>query len=131
MEPVPQNPPPAKKRILVIDDELPVRDTLARYISIQGHEPLFAATAAEAIQRTRETMPDLILLDVSMPGEMDGLVILRLLHEKFEQTKVIMMAAGPDIPKANVALNCGASDYIAKPIDLPALKRLFQIHFQS
>ena len=72
-------------------------------------------------------VPDLIFLDITLPGS-DGLAILRTLHEKFEKLRVVMLAANTDIPKANMALNCGASDYIAKPVDLPTIKRTLQIH---
>jgi CheY-like chemotaxis protein len=119
--------PPTRKKVLIIDDEAPVRTTLQRYISLLGHDVILTSSGDEGLASIQTALPDLIFLDITMPG-VDGLVVLRTLHEKYEKLPVIMLAATPDIPKANMALNYGAGDYIAKPIDLPTLKRTLQIH---
>lgn len=123
------NPPDAKRKILIIDDEAPVRTMMQRFLSLSGHDVLQAGTGEEGLELLQVQTPDLIFLDLSLPGT-DGLAILRTLHEKYANLPVIMMAANEDVPKAHTALNCGASDFIAKPIDHPALKRALQIHLR-
>jgi len=120
-------PAPAKRTILVIEDEVPVRTLLQRYITLSGYDSILAASGEEGLKLLESTTPDLILLDISLPGG-DGLVTLRQLHEKHETIQVVMLASAPDIPKAHAALNYGAGDFIAKPVDLPTLKRTLQVH---
>ena len=117
-------------RILIVDDEPMNLDILQTRLSVHGYEILTATNGEEALEVATAQQPDLILLDITMPGA-DGLVILRTLHEKYEKIRVVMMAAQADTPKANAALNCGASDYISKPVDLPTVKRTLQIHLGS
>ncbi|OGR90505.1 MAG: hypothetical protein A2992_07470 [Elusimicrobia bacterium RIFCSPLOWO2_01_FULL_59_12] len=122
--------PPAKRRILIIDDNSGVRATLERYIKLIGHDVVLTKSGEEGLRLLEGSAPDLILLDISMP-ESDGLAILRTLHDKYADLRVIMLADTADIPKAHIALNCGAGDYITKPVDLPAIKRLLQIHLPN
>jgi DNA-binding response OmpR family regulator len=122
------NPLSSKRTVLVIDDEAPVRSTLQRYIQLLGHEVILTSSGEEGLKTLEATTPDLILLDITMP-EMDGLTTLGKLHEKYENVSVIMLARPDDTPKAHQALNCGAGDFMTKPIELSALKNLFQLHF--
>jgi DNA-binding response OmpR family regulator len=121
--------PAPKRKVLIVDDEAAVRTMMQRYISLSGYEVIQAANAAEGLKILESTPPDLILLDISLP-DIDGLSVLRTLHEKYEKLPVIMLAGPTDIPKAHTALNCGASDFLAKPIDHAALKRTLQIHLR-
>jgi DNA-binding NtrC family response regulator len=123
-----QQPGSKKRKILIIDDEAPVRSTLQKYIQLLGHEVILTGSGEEGLKSLQETTPDLILLDINMPG-MDGLATLGQLHEKYETVQVVMLAGPNDVPKAHQALNFGAGDFIAKPIELPVLKNLFQLHF--
>jgi CheY-like chemotaxis protein len=123
--------PISKKRlILVIDDEAPVRTTLQRYIPLLGYDVLLTSSGEEGLNTLKATTPDLILLDMVMSG-LDGLTTLGQLHEKYEHIKVIMLATQADTPKAHQALNCGASDFIAKPVELSALKNMLQLHLPA
>ena len=124
---MPNLPPAPKRRILVIEDEAAVRSILQRYISLSGYDAILTESAEEAMKLLQTTTPNLILLDISLPGG-DGLVTLRQLHEKHETIPVIMLASSPDIPKAHAALNYGAGDFIAKPVDLSTLKHTLQVH---
>jgi len=126
MSPLP-NPQGSKHHVLVIDDEAPVRATLQRYLTMMGYDSTLAESGEAGLKALGSVFPDLVFLDVTMPG-MDGMVTLRQLHEKYEHIRVIMLATPADIPKATLALNCGASDFINKPLDLPTVKRMLQIH---
>jgi DNA-binding NtrC family response regulator len=119
-----------KRKILVIDGEDDVRSTLQRYIQLLGHHALVSRSAEEGLQILSGNMPDLILLGMRLPG-MDGMATLKTLHEKYEHLQVVMLAAAADIPKANIALNCGAGDFITKPLDLPTVTRTLQIHLRT
>jgi CheY-like chemotaxis protein len=128
MNPPTPTPPAKKRQILVIDDEAAVRTLLMRQLIMLGYAPTLAESGEAGLQLLEGGLvPDLILLDITMPVS-DGFVILRQLHEKFEQYRVIMLANSTDIPKATMALNCGASDFMTKPVDLSIVKRTLLIH---
>jgi DNA-binding response OmpR family regulator len=94
---------------------------------MMGYAFTVADSGEIALKILEGLQPDLIFLDVGMPGT-DGLATLGKLHEKYEHLKVIMLADQKEIPKATMALNLGAGDFITKPVDLPSVKRVLQIH---
>ncbi len=119
---------PFKKRIvLVIEPEAVSRSTLQRYIQLSGYQVLEAKSGKEGLEILQDHTPDLVLLDLSLP-DMEGLAMLRMLRETYAQLRIITLASQPDMPKAHQALEYGAGDYIAKPVDLPSLKRTLVIH---
>jgi len=107
---------PRTDKILIVDDDVRIRDLLGRYLTQEG----FATTSAEdgvELDRVllRET-PDLIVLDVMMPGE-DGLSICRRMRAEGERTPIIMLTAkGEDVDRI-VGLEVGADDYLSKPFN--------------
>jgi DNA-binding NtrC family response regulator len=116
-----------KLKILIIDDDSSVCTSLGRMVVNSGYEAILSNSGQEGLKIAEIMKPDLILLDVTMPG-MDGMAALRQFHEKYQEIQVIMLATSPDMPKAHEALNCGAGDFITKPVDLFALKRTLQLH---
>jgi len=103
-------------KILVVDDDARIRDLLKRYLTQEGFEVL-QAEDGKALTRVmlRET-PDLIVLDLMMPGE-DGLSICRRLRSGNDQTPIIMLTAkGEEIDRI-VGLEVGADDYLGKPFN--------------
>ena len=118
-------PKKPKPLVLVVDDDQAVRDWLRRYLAILGCDCLLAGTGEDALMQVESLEPELVLLDVVLPG-MDGLRTLALLHEKYPKLPVIFLAAQQDIPTAQQALSYGALDYLAKPIDLVNLKRIVE-----
>lgn len=108
-------------RLLIVDDEKPVLDVLSEYFVSQGHAVETAETGAEAIATYRRTAPDLVLLDVRMPG-MDGVEVLRRLRV-LGSTPVIMVTANEDVALARLTLKLGAFDYVSKPFDFTYLDR--------
>lgn len=106
----------AKAKILVVDDDLRLRELLKRYLSEQGYT-VGAAADAESMNRirTRERY-DLLVLDLMMPGE-DGLAICRRLRATNDTTPIIMLTAKGDEIDRIVGLEMGADDYLPKPFN--------------
>ena len=102
-------------RLLLVDDEATLREPLAEYLSRQGFVIVQAASAAQARSRLREEVPDLVLLDVMMPGE-DGLSLCRHLVEA-RALPVILLTAKGEATDRVVGLEIGADDYVVKPFD--------------
>jgi DNA-binding response OmpR family regulator len=109
-------------RILIVDDEEPVRDILSEYFAGQGYAVQTAASGVEALAVAGRERPDLVLLDVRMP-KMDGVEVLRRLRAIHDDLVVIMVTANEDLGVARETLKIGALDYVAKPFDFQYLDR--------
>src|SRR5215218_598328 len=103
-----------KSRILVIDDESAIRDSLRMTLEYEGYECLLAATGQEGLTLAERESPDLVLLDVKMPG-MDGLEVLERLRGMNEALPVIVVSGHGTISTAVEATKKGAFDFIEKP----------------
>ena len=104
------------KKILVVDDDLRLRDLLNRYLSENQFEVALASDAPSMNRVLQKSAFDLIVLDLMMPGE-DGLSIVRRLRGARDHTPIIMLTAkGEDIDRI-VGLEVGADDYLAKPFN--------------
>ncbi len=113
-------------RLLLVDDEPMNRDMLSRRLEHQGFQVDLAADGPAALARIGEQPPDLVLLDIMMPG-MTGVEVLQRLRATHaaSQLPVIMVTALKDTDQVVEALNLGANDYITKPVDFPvALARI-------
>ena len=109
-------------RILVVDDEAPVREVLTEYFTTEGYAVEGAGSGAEALTVVRGGRADLVLLDVRMPA-LDGVQVLRKIREINEDVPVIMVTANEDVGLAKETLRLGAFDYVAKPFDFDYLDR--------
>jgi two-component system OmpR family response regulator len=105
----------APVRLLLVDDEAALREPLAEYLSRQGFVVSQAASAAEARSLIREDAPDLVLLDIMMPGE-DGLSLCRHLVEAKAIPTIFLTAKGEATDRI-VGLEIGADDYVVKPFE--------------
>ncbi len=103
-----------KPRILVIDDEAPIRDSLKMTLEYEGYEFVGAATGQEGLALVEREAPDLVLLDVKMPG-MDGLEVLERLRNMNESLPVVVVSGHGTISTAVEATKKGAFDFIEKP----------------
>ncbi len=106
---------PASPTLLLVDDEAALREPLAAYLARQGFAVVQAASAAEARSRLRDTTPDLVLLDIMMPGE-DGLSLCRHLVETRSIPAILLTARGEATDRI-VGLEIGADDYVVKPFE--------------
>jgi len=108
-------------KILVVDDEAPVREILKKGLSqLGGFSVEVAQNGIEAIERIENDVFDLVLTDMKMPG-MDGLELLKTIKETRPEMMVILMTAYGSIETAVEAMKLGANDYITKPVDLNEL----------
>lgn len=110
-------------KILVVDDEYYMRETLEMMLRHEGYEIITARNGLEALQRVEDEMPDLILLDVSMPPGMDGYeVCLQLKRNKRTALiPVTFLTAQNDIDSRRHGLDVGADDYLTKPVNYELL----------
>jgi len=109
-------------RILIVDDEQSVREVLSEYFTEQGYSVENAGGGEEALALVQRSTPDLVLLDVRMPG-IDGVETLRRIREIAPDVSVIMVTANEDVGLARETLKLGALDYVAKPFDFVYLER--------
>jgi two-component system response regulator MtrA len=100
-------------RILVVDDDLALAEMLGIVLRGEGFEPVFCSDGAKAVQAFRDTQPDLILLDLMLPG-MDGIDICRAIRLE-SGVPIVMLTAKTDTVDIVVGLESGADDYIVKP----------------
>ncbi|SPF46371.1 Acetoacetate metabolism regulatory protein AtoC [Syntrophobacter sp. SbD1] len=113
------------KKILLIDDEHSLVRTLELYFQGKGYHVLAAFDAREGLSLWREHDPDLVLLDVQMPG-MDGTQALSVAKEENLSGDVIMITAFQDMEATLAAIQRGATDYLYKPLDLDTLDLLLE-----
>jgi len=108
-------------KILVVDDERAVRDSLRRALELQGYEVDLAADGAEALARLNANgQPDAIVLDILMP-EVDGLEVCRRLRRAGNSVPVLMLTARDAVGDRVEGLDAGADDYLVKPFALEEL----------
>jgi two-component system response regulator MtrA len=100
-------------RVLVVDDDLALAEMLGIVLRGEGFEPVFCADGASAVQAFRETQPDVILLDLMLPG-MDGIDVCRAIRLE-SGVPIVMLTAKSDTVDVVVGLESGADDYIVKP----------------
>lgn len=105
------------KTILVVDDEESICQSLRGILSDEGYEVRSVGSAEEALKAVEDDLPDLVLLDIWLPG-MDGLEALKILKSDYPQVPVIMMSGHGTIETAVKATKLGAFDFIEKPISL-------------
>ncbi|HAD03916.1 MAG: Fis family transcriptional regulator [Desulfuromonadales bacterium GWD2_61_12] len=109
-----------KHKILVVDDEHLIRWSLEQNLKKQGYEVISAGTGEDALRLVRDESPDLILLDIQLPG-INGLQVLEKVKELEEEVIVIMVTALGVLETAVKAMRMGAYDYINKPFNLDEL----------
>jgi DNA-binding response OmpR family regulator len=103
-------------RILVVDDDVRLRDLLSRYLTEQGFQVATLADAKELDRRLQRDPPALVVLDLMLPGE-DGLAVCRRLRGAGEAVPIIMLTAKGDDVDRIVGLEMGADDYLPKPFN--------------
>jgi DNA-binding response OmpR family regulator len=111
-------------RILVIDDNPGVVDILAAHLRAEGHGVSGALTGDEGLNDFILARPDLVLLDITLPGEMNGIELLKRIRSIDPTSRVIMVTGNTDPASAREALELGALAYIDKPFDFAYLKRV-------
>jgi two-component system, OmpR family, response regulator MprA len=107
-------------RILIVDDDRAIRESLNRALSLEGYETATANDGAAALAAMSQQRPDLLVLDVMMPG-VDGLTVCRVLRAQGDSLPVLVLTARTETADKVAGLDAGADDYLPKPFDLDEL----------
>ena len=107
-------------KVLVVDDERAVRDSLKRALELEGYAVGLASDGGEALEKVEAEPPDAVILDVLMPGT-DGLEVSRTLRSSGNRVPVLMLTARAEVGDRVAGLDAGADDYLTKPFALEEL----------
>lgn len=114
-----------KTKLLVVDDQMGVLKMLFEAFKDEGYQVELAGSGREAIDKVRREVPDIILMDVKMPG-MNGLEVFREIRKFAETVPVVMMTAYGELEIVNEALLIGVKEYITKPFDINELREVIK-----
>ncbi len=122
----------AAKKILIVDDEPLMVETINFSLTHEGFTCLVAYDGIEAIKKAREEDPDLIILDIMLP-KMNGYKVCRLLKfdERYKHIPVIMLTARTQQKDREMGLETGADEYITKPFDMDKLIKLINHYLEK
>jgi two-component system phosphate regulon response regulator OmpR len=107
-------------RILIVEDDVSVREMLAEYLGSHGYEIAQADGGTVMREAVEKSLPDVVLLDVNLPGE-DGFTLARFLRERYD-VGIIMVTGSAELADRVAGLEVGADDYIVKPFELRELR---------
>jgi two-component system response regulator MprA len=110
----------ARERVLVVDDDSSLRRMLDRTLAAEGFEVTVASDGGAALAAAERAAPDVIVLDVAMPG-LDGLAVCRRFREKGLPTPILMLTARDEVSDRVAGLESGADDYLVKPFAVQEL----------
>ncbi len=106
--------------VLLVDDDAPIRRMLARTLVAEGYAVAAVADGGAALAQVERSLPDLIVLDVAMPG-MDGLAVTRRLRAKGNAVPILLLTARDALAERVAGLDAGADDYLVKPFEVEEL----------
>lgn len=112
-------------KILVIDDDVSISETLELYLTEEGYDVVTANTGTDGLNQFIKSVPEVVILDIRLP-DIDGFTVLEDLREENENVKVIMITAHHDMDSTIRAMKGGAFDYIHKPINVDELDMAIQ-----
>lgn len=107
-------------RILVVEDDLHLRQMMSTFLRLEGYQPMEASNGEEALELVSHTQPDLVIADVMMPV-MDGWELTRILRRDFPLLPILMVTALGSLEDKRTGFGAGADDYLTKPVDLGEL----------
>ncbi|HEX7949558.1 MAG TPA: response regulator transcription factor [Candidatus Limnocylindrales bacterium] len=112
-------------RILVVDDDPKIRAVVRRGLAFEGYRMVEAATGEEALEKVREHLPDLVVLDLMLPG-IDGIEVTRRLRSSGDEIAILVLTARDEVKDRVEGLETGADDYLVKPFSFEEL--LARVH---
>ena len=115
--------------VLLVDDDAPILRMLERTLVAEGYAVAAVGDGGAALARVERSMPDLIVLDVAMPG-LDGLAVTRRLRSKGIGVPILLLTARDAIEERVAGLDAGADDYLVKPVRLAELQARIRAHLR-
>jgi len=112
------------KKILIIDDESEICKMITEFLFDAGYSASSALNGPDGLAMIKKDLPSLVLLDIGMPG-MDGIEVMRLIHEQFPTLPVVILTGHRDTETVKKMVELGASEYLTKPINLETLLNQF------
>lgn len=112
-------------RVLVVDDDPKIRAVVRRGLAYEGYRVVEAGSGEEGLEKAREHLPDLVVLDIMLPG-IDGLEVTRRLRSSGDQVAILMLTARDQVSDRVDGLETGADDYLVKPFSFEEL--LARVH---
>ena len=116
-------------KILVVDDDENIRNTMKAILEDEGYIVDLAATGSEAIKKTQKSTYNIALLDIRLP-DIEGVELLKLIKDNVPRTRKIMVTGYPSMQNAIAALNKNADAYLIKPIDIENLLNIVKEQLQ-
>ncbi|MBU2573475.1 MAG: response regulator [Elusimicrobia bacterium] len=107
---------PARRKILIIDDEQDLLEALSELLEKAGYRAICAANGADGVRLNEQENPDIIVLDLRMPG-MDGIETLRRIREHDREVSVVILTANGSTDTIRDAVGLAVSDYLSKPFE--------------
>ncbi len=108
-------------RLLVVDDDRALRDTLSRALRLSGYDVRLAENGSDALAEVASGVPDAVILDIGLP-DIDGLDVCRMLRRDGNRLPILMLTARDAVSDRIDGLDAGADDYLVKPFDIDELK---------
>ena len=120
------------KKILIIEDNVEIRENIAEIVELAGYEPMTAANGKEGVRLASESTPDLVICDIMMP-ELDGYGVLHILSKKDDTAAIpfIFLTAKAEKSDMRKGMNLGADDYLTKPFDDTELLDAIEIRLKK
>jgi two-component system, response regulator, stage 0 sporulation protein F len=119
-----------KEKILVVDDQFGIRILLNEVLQKEGYDTYQAANGLQALEVLNDHVPDLVLLDMKIPG-MDGIEILKRMKVLQPYIKVIIMTAYGELDMIQEAMDLGAITHFAKPFDIDDIRKAVAKHLKT
>lgn len=120
-------------KILIVDDESPIREVLSATLRDEGHTVVTASDGESGLKAMREHNPQIVFLDIWMPGSLDGIEVLTTARKQFPEIEFVMISGHGTIETAVKATKLGAWDFIEKPLSMDKISIIISniIHYQS
>lgn len=113
-------------KILVVDDEAPIREVLSASLGDDGYQVKVARNGEDGLKSMEEFQPNVVLLDIWMPGSMDGIEVLEVAKRRFPNLETIIMSGHGNIETAVKAVKLGAWDFVEKPLSFDRIQILIK-----
>lgn len=111
-----------REKVLIVDDDKWVRETLAEFIDLLGYQPIVATDGAEGLACLETEQVSLVIADIKMPA-MDGIEMMKRIKEKYPDLHVILVSGYQPDTSWDDLMKSGASDYITKPFNIDMIER--------